>query len=515
MKKIFAILFAIVVGFGIVFRFIFLCISFEYDELFTAVTADPSVPLSYIWNHYLMVDVHPPLYNVILWVYEHFVPYGPEWILRFPSLLFGLITLWEGWFLFPRYLGRMARWLFIVLLSCNFYLILYSQCARAYALMVCVALPLTFLYLNLSRRVLKNRPIATKQWVLFGVLSLILCWCHYFGALLFGLFSTILFVLAWKRKRKLTPFILTPLLVVIGFSPWLLPNLMQNLAQDRFSGNWWANTSFTWRLVVWWVEFFFSAKKAFAVLCVMAALRVAEVWIFPHKHGKWPYIREQILVFSPLFFAGIFVVLMSIKIYWLVWRYFMPFIPCLYLLVCLFLAPLCRKHQAVLWLFLLFVILSFRTPLQVKKLLYNGVTFPARGSMEIIKEAFADKELFVVAAESFPKESMDSMYGYYLHKQFGTQIPVTEVFQMDKDEFDKVIIRQKDGVFWMPNCEGKKMDQVVEKWNRNVAIFARYETTCFLIFAEDNGKIDEDLLADYQLRFSNYAVQVLEKMATH
>ena len=93
-KNILFILGSVALVTGIVARFLLLDISFEYDELFTAVTANPDVPFSYIWKHYLLVDVHPPLHNIFLWLYDHVVLYnGREWILRWPSVVFGLMGL--------------------------------------------------------------------------------------------------------------------------------------------------------------------------------------------------------------------------------------------------------------------------------------------------------------------------------------------------------------------------------------------------------------------------------------
>ena len=118
MKKLFIVLSTLGILVGLVCRTILLNISFEYDEIFTSITANPAVPLSYIWNHYLAVDVHPPLFNILLWLYNHLVAYGPEWILRFPSLILSFIGLFLAWKLFPRYLPRITRWLFILLLGC-------------------------------------------------------------------------------------------------------------------------------------------------------------------------------------------------------------------------------------------------------------------------------------------------------------------------------------------------------------------------------------------------------------
>ena len=67
--------------------------AYEYDELFTAITTDPMLPFSWLYSNYLLVDVHPPLYNAILWVWNHFVPYGPELWLRLPSFFMGIGAL--------------------------------------------------------------------------------------------------------------------------------------------------------------------------------------------------------------------------------------------------------------------------------------------------------------------------------------------------------------------------------------------------------------------------------------
>ncbi len=189
MKKIFIGLGLVGILTGLVCRCIVLGISFEYDELFTAITSDPSVALSYIWKNYLLVDVHPPLHNVLLWLYNHWVPYGPEWILRLPSLILSFMSLFLAWKLFPRYLGKTARWIFVLLLSCNFYLLLYAQHARAYSLLICVAVVFTYLYLHMARRLYHKRKISRKycwvRYLCFVTLLEPLFW----GAIIWTIFS--------------------------------------------------------------------------------------------------------------------------------------------------------------------------------------------------------------------------------------------------------------------------------------------------------------------------------------
>ncbi len=485
---------------GVALRFYLIGISFEYDELFTAVTSNPLVPFSYLWTHYLMIDVHPPLHNFLLWLCNHILPYGPEWALRLPSLVFGLGALAQAWFLFPRHLGKTARWLFLLLLSCNFYLILYAQHARAYSLIVCAAVPFTFLYLKLARRILKHRPIATKWWFVYGGLAAVLCWSHYFGALCFGLFSTVLGGLALYHKRSFKPLAYTCALVLVCFVPWMIPNLVENLGQQRFGGNWWGNRELEWSLVNLWIEFFFTSLKGFWALLLAVLAGTFFSWRLYHKKYTWPYGVELCLLIIPMACAGVFALAMSVKIFWLIWRYFMPFVPALYLTVALLIAPLLHKYKWVFLLMIVFLFFSFRTTWQLSQLLRNGVFFPVREAMELYKEAFPDKELFVLAMEAFPTPSMTPMYGFYPHYYFHMKNPVTEVFQLPQAQLQALVARQQEGVFWMPNCSPQKMERLIHKVGREAKIFARHENTCFILFS-DGKKVDPAYAMGYVERF--------------
>lgn len=500
MKRIILVCSLLGVGIGLAFRFFLIQISFEYDELFTAITSNPALSFPHIWKTYLLIDVHPPLHNFILWLWNHVMPYGPEWSLRLPSLILALGGLAEAWFLFPRHLGKLSRWIFLLLLTSNFYLILYAQHARVYSLIICAAIPFTFLYLKLARRMLKQRAIEKKWWCLYGALAAILCWSHYFGALLFGLFSVVLAVLAWYHKRSLKPVILTSALVLVCFLPWMIPNLLYNIGQHRFGGNWWGNREMEWTLVNLWIEFFFNSLKAFWALLAAVLAGTFFSWYLYRKKHTWPYGVELTLLIIPMACAGVFVLAMSVKIFWLIWRYFMPFVPSLYLTVAMLIAPLVHKCKWVFLLMVIFLGFSFKTAYQLSQLLRNGVFFPVRTAMELYKEGFPDKELFVIAMEAFPPISMTPMYGFYPHYYFHMDQPVTEVFQLSLEETQAILARQKQGLFWMPNCSPKKMEAIMLKFGREAKIFARHENTCYLLIS-DGKEIDPVQATDYVSRF--------------
>ncbi len=515
MRKVFPMLASLAVLTGLVCRCLILGISFEYDEIFTAVSSNPALSFPYIWTHYLMVDVHPPLYNFLIWLYNHAVTYGPEWMLRWPSWIFNVTAVFLGWQLFPRYLGKTARWLFVLLLSCNFYMLLYAQHARAYSWLVCLAVPFTFLYLQIARCNYKQRPVPREWWIWYGVFAVLLCWSHYFGAFLYGLFSLVLLVSAWRYKRPLRWFIGVPAVVMVCFLPWIVPNFLYNVSQQRFAGNWWGNqTEISWHLAKLWVEFFFTSFKSFYIISALGILGAGYSAWRMRRSRVWPYGREICLLWLPMTVAGLVVVGISFKIFWLLWRYFMPFLPSLYLWVALVLAPLCKRYKVMLLVFLCFVGMSYYTFIKARKPFVEDVFFPARGAMEIYKDAFSDKDLYVAALEAFPVQSVQAMYAFYPHIYFHNKRKVYELFSMDSAQREELLKNQQQALLWMPKCNTDKLNRLTQRWGREVRVFAKYYDTCFIMAAESDSRgVNEGRLLEYQYRFRHYMAQKNKRRA--
>ncbi len=468
---------------GIVARFTLLSMSFEYDELFTAVTTDPSISLGWIWVNWLAPDVHPPLYNVLLWLYNHCVPYGPEMWLRLPSAVFGVGALACGWFLFPRRFGKTARLVFVALLACHQYMILYSQQARAYAWVLLLSIPVTFLFLNMSRRVWHRKAIAPRQWALFGVLTLVLAWSHYFGALLVGICYILLFVQAWRYKRPLKMFVLVPLVVGVLFLPWLLPNLGAQLQQHRFTGdNWWANrdiTAQTWRT---FAKFFVFSKVGMGVFFA-GVLAAGYVHRKRAKQGL-PVLfgREAALlglvVLATFLAAGV----VSVKLFVFIGRYFTVILPALFLLVALLTAPWIRKNNLWLLGLVICVVAEGSSYYMQRKILLQPTAMPARLTSQFYRDFFRGREIMVVALEAFPPKAMPAMYGFYANKVYGQHARVTELAQLPAPEREAALARQERAFVFMPNCEEWKLVTVSQKWGRRINIFGNLGTTCLISF---------------------------------
>ena len=465
---------------SIYLRGVLLNISFEYDELFTAVTTDPFAPFGWLYSHYLIIDVHPPLYNALLWIWNHFVPYGPELWLRLPSLLLGIGALAVAWVLFPRYLGKTARKLFVALLACNLYTLFYSQHARSYMLMLLLAVPVTFLFVNMQRQLTKQRTLTARQWITFGGLCLLLCWSHYFGALLAGICSLRLIVKAGKSPANLKPAIWTGVSVGLCFLPWLIPNIMEQLAFERFSGNWWGNQT-QWGSVPWTLLRLFLPNTV-AILTMGSLLMGSGVWWYwQWKKTGHVACLPMIKVLSEIWVVALLVItVVSLKTFLFFGRYFISLFPAAYLGISIWLAPVVRRYWPAKIVFVGFLVINLFLFSRAYPELKVTPKFPIRMLSQIYRDFYPGKEMFVIAAEGFPPSAMPAMYGFYVNRVYGLAVPVTELFTLDESARNEVLKRKDNAFIWMPNCTTDKLQKVADKWHRSLGVYGHLPDTCIL-----------------------------------
>ena len=488
-RRILLLLCVACIWLGLLFRFAILHISYEYDEIFTAITSNPSLPLGWIWNNWLLPDVHPPLHNLFLYFYNHFVPYGPEIWLRLPSVVFSVGALACAWFMFPKRWGKTARLIFFSFLSCQLYGVLYAQHARAYALVLLFAMPLTFLFLNMSRAVYKRKNITAKQWIWFGVLSLLLSWTHYFGALAFGIFSILLFVQGWKYKQRLWPFILVPGVVFVLFLPWLVPNVWECISLGRFNGIWWANVTPKSMIIPGLIEFFFTAEACYhTILVIILAAMLCFYWQYKKK-DKAAYMREIFLLTITLAAAFGIVSLFLLKMYLFMGRYFYPFLPSLFLLITLLIAPLIRKSNVFLTVFTIYMVFSIHaTWWNITRYLLSPLCFPSRATIQYYLQNYPQKDLLVIALEAFPPAAMDSMYAFYPNQVYKQNKRVKEIYYLTEEERDKELENRENAAIWMPNCTLDKLGYLVKEWERIIVVEKKVGSSCFLRLSDKGVK---------------------------
>lgn len=88
-------------------RFAHLSSGLAYDELYSLATAWPGLKLSYIWHEILLKDVNLPLYNILLYGWNHLFPAEPFYMRLFNTLA-SLATVPTAYF-WPPPLGRNLK----------------------------------------------------------------------------------------------------------------------------------------------------------------------------------------------------------------------------------------------------------------------------------------------------------------------------------------------------------------------------------------------------------------------
>ena len=138
-------------------------------------------------------DLHPPLYQVILWSDIRLFGDGPLSI-RMPSVLLGTATVpllyGAGRELFNRRVGLIAALFGTVGPAA----VWYSQEARVYALFIALAT------VALWAQVCCIRRGTFKAWVVYSLASVALIWSHYFAAIYVLTQQLAFLVLIWGQR---------------------------------------------------------------------------------------------------------------------------------------------------------------------------------------------------------------------------------------------------------------------------------------------------------------------------
>src|SRR3989339_912648 len=208
-----------VIVFGFLLRVISLNQSFWLDEATSGLVVR-NFNLGEIITKFSPGDFHPPLYYLILKIWSY-VFGTSEIALRFPSIVFGLLTIFLvyliGKELFNKKVGLIAG-SFLTTSGLHIY---YSQEARMYSLVTLLVSYLVYLFLK-------------KRWFLFSIILLLIGMTDYPALLIIPVFL----VVGRKEWRKL---VLSSSLLVISYLIWL-PILFKQLSVGLSTvGSSWGN----------------------------------------------------------------------------------------------------------------------------------------------------------------------------------------------------------------------------------------------------------------------------------
>ena len=196
----------------------------------TSIT-QAQMPLGDLLHGLRTTDVHPPLHHLILWVLAHAAGTG-ELVMRAPSIVAGTALVPVLYALGRELYDERAGLLAAALGVFAPFLVWYSQEARMYGLFMLFA---SLAMLGQLRALRRNER---RDWVLYGVSTVLLLWTQYF-AILFTLTQQAVFlVAAWRTRKAGRP--VKPLArqwlatsALIGLA--LLP--LASFAADQFASN--------------------------------------------------------------------------------------------------------------------------------------------------------------------------------------------------------------------------------------------------------------------------------------
>ena len=180
---------------GIILRFKGLTFQSDwYDELFS-ITA--SMPDRSFWSMYNITvkDVHPPLYQSLLWVWYHIFGFT-EFSGRALSATIGTIGIIAVYFLGKEFFNREVGLYAAIVASMNYFLIYYSQETRSYSLLFLLS---TISYIYFIKVLTEYNK---KNFILYLLSTLALVYTHYFGFFLVGtqVFIFILYFIKFYEK---------------------------------------------------------------------------------------------------------------------------------------------------------------------------------------------------------------------------------------------------------------------------------------------------------------------------
>lgn len=194
---------------SLVLRVIVLDQSLWWDEAINVVAAKNLTLWQFILS-YPIGDFHPPGYFLILWYWSHFFGFG-EAVVRIPSVILGVATVWLTFLLGKRLFEKKVGYLASFLLTIAPLHIYYSQEARMYALAAFSSSLNWYFFTKINEK---------KFLIILGfIISVVLVIYSDYVAWL--IFPAQLGYIVWTRRIHLRKFLSLVGVGILFFIPWL------------------------------------------------------------------------------------------------------------------------------------------------------------------------------------------------------------------------------------------------------------------------------------------------------
>ncbi len=230
----------ILLGYTIFFLFVglFLSInniwipySFWYDEIWSMAMAEMN--LEFMIKNVSLVDVHPPLYNIILNIWVSIFG-STEFASRLLSLIFSLGALVIlGKFLYKNFKNNISIPA-ILFFSTSYLFVFYSQEVRSYSMMLFFSALLVVISLD----IIKNNNLKTSRLISLLITTITLSLIHFFGLIFSGLIL-IYFLFYFNNIRQK----IIVLLAGITSLSWPLYHILFGGLSKSFGGSFWIESN--------------------------------------------------------------------------------------------------------------------------------------------------------------------------------------------------------------------------------------------------------------------------------
>ncbi len=182
--------------------------SFWCDELLAISIGKHSI--KWIIDYITFNDAHPPLFYILI----HFwLKFGEnEFILRVPSMIFGILCIPAGYFLGGKFKNEKTGILLSLFIALSPALILWSQLVKSYTFFTFLTIFSFYAFLN----VIEGKD---KKWfVIFVILNTLILYTHNLG---FIVILIQIFTLVALKKLNLK-FFYSFLVIFLFYIPWLV-----------------------------------------------------------------------------------------------------------------------------------------------------------------------------------------------------------------------------------------------------------------------------------------------------
>jgi mannosyltransferase len=202
-----------------------------FDEGFTSYLARFS-PLDIA--HYTALDVHPPLYYIVLHYWQQL--FGIDVVsLRFMSILWGVIALVFVFLLVRKMFGSRAGYSALVFVILSPLFIRYSEAMRMYTMAIALVTAGTYALILLATNATSHRR---RTWGIYALLVSAGMWTNYFTAFVWlAHFAWIVWEKRIKKDQFLRDWLIAIGAAVVLYLPWL-PWLLVRFASVQATGFW-------------------------------------------------------------------------------------------------------------------------------------------------------------------------------------------------------------------------------------------------------------------------------------